>query len=204
MVRVGRSRWARRRAAGDRGTALIESAFVFPVIIIILFGIIELGYLYRSASTVTGSSRAGARVASAGYGQAYGNTVLERQVADSTAAAVTAELLSKGLTDTPLDLWIYHADANGNTQAGNLNSCSTACFRYTWNAGTQTWQFDAGSPGWASPDACGVVLDAIGVFVRANHDALVAPTSLSVNTLQQKTVMRLEPRVGCTTQEGPA
>jgi Flp pilus assembly protein TadG len=192
----------RRRAADDRGTALIESVFVFPILIIIVFGIVEMGFLFRSASMVTGASRSGARVASAGYGPAYGNAVQQRAVADSAAASVAAELLSKGITDTPELLWIYRADANGNTPAGNMTSCTTDCFRYSWNGATNSWVYAGGS--WAFSDACGAVLDSVGVFVQVQHTALVAPSSLSVNTVEQKTVMRLEPREGCITSEGPA
>lgn len=187
----------------DRGSALVESAFVFPVVIILLFGIIEVGYLFRSASLITGASRAGARLASAQYGAAYGSASQERTVADATAAAVASELLSKGVTDTPKTLWIYRADANGNTASGNMNSCNSNCFRYAWNSATKSWTFDSSSPGWPSPDACGQVLDYIGVYIVMQHDPLVAPASLSVRTLDRKTVMRLEPRDGCKTLEGP-
>lgn len=194
-LRVGRR--------GDRGSALVESAFVFPVVIILLFGIVEVGYLFRSASMITGASRAGARLASAQYGAAFGNSSQERTVADAAAGAVASELLSKGVTDTPQTLWIYRADANGNTDAGNMTSCNTNCFRYSWNAGTKSWTFVTSSPGWASPDACGQVLDYVGVYIVMRHDPLAAPASLAVRTLERKTVMRLEPRDGCTTLEGP-
>lgn len=176
---------------------------MFPVVIVLLFGIIEVGYLFRSASLITGASRAGARFASAQYGAAYGSSSQERTVADASAAAVASELLSKGVTDTPRALWIYRSDVNGNTDAGNMNSCNSNCFRYAWNSATRSWTFDSSSPGWASPDACGQVLDYIGVFVEMQHEALVAPASLSVRTLDRKTVMRLEPRDGCKTLEGP-
>ena len=211
-----------RRARGDRGTALIESAFIFPVVIIILFGIVEVGYLYRTASLVTGSTRAGARIASAQYGSAYSgsnsdaqNQAAERVVADSAAGAVTAELLSDGVTDTPQLLWIFKADSNGNTcdsstvgtpckpSPSGLGSCAIDCFRYTWDAGTKSWSYDAGSPGWLTPDACGQVVDYLGVYVNLDHQAVVSPQALPINTLTKKTVMRLEARDTCTSPEGP-
>jgi Flp pilus assembly protein TadG len=202
-----------RRGRGDDGTALVEAAFVLPVIIVILFGIIEVGYLYRSASLATGSTRAGARIASAQYGAAYNNAASERTVADSAAGAVAAELLSKGATDTPSTLWIYKTDANGNTCASatagtpcapssGIGSCAIDCFKYTWTAGTKSFTYASG--GWLSPDACGNTMDYIGIYVVMNHGPLVAPASLSVRTLTTKSVMRLEGRQGCTTAEGPA
>jgi Flp pilus assembly protein TadG len=199
-----RRRRSERRARGDRGTALIESAFVFPVVIILVFGIVEIGFLFRSASLVTGSTRAGARIASAQYGSAYvpGNaaasTSAERIVADSAAGAVAAELLSDGITDTPQTLWVFKADASGNPAPAD---CSTDCFKYTWNSGTKAWTYQSGA--WAVPDACGQTLDYLAVRVILNHQALVAPQMLSLNTIDKKTVMRLESRQGCTTPEGP-
>jgi Flp pilus assembly protein TadG len=200
MATLGRMR--QRRVAGDGGTALIESALIFPVIVIILFGIVEVGYLYRSASLVLGAARSGARIASAQYGGAYNNSAAERIVADGAASAVAAELLSMGVTDTPVSLWIFHADANGNTQAGNMTSCSVECFIYTWNSGSKAWTYVSG--GWVTPDACGLVIDYLGVYVVMKHNPLVAPASLSVRSLNKKTVMRVEPRQGCATAEGPA
>lgn len=177
---------------------------MFPVVIILVFGIVEVGYLYRSSSLMSGAARSGARIASAQYGSAYNNASQEKAVADAAASAVSAELLSKGVTDTPQTLWIYHADASGNTQAGNLSSCTTECFRYTWNTGSNSWTYDSGSPGWLKPNACGTTSnDYLGVYVVARHDPLVAPASLSIRTLTQKAVFRVEPRTGCTTVNGP-
>ncbi|MEY2454024.1 MAG: hypothetical protein QOD92_3598 [Acidimicrobiaceae bacterium] len=53
-----------RRARGDRGAVLVEAAFVLPVLLTLLFGIIEFGFAWRDKITVETATRAGARTAS--------------------------------------------------------------------------------------------------------------------------------------------
>jgi Flp pilus assembly protein TadG len=61
------SRLRRRRAAGDRGAALVEAAFITPVFAVLIFGILEFGLAFRDYLTVANVSRDSARGASA-YG----------------------------------------------------------------------------------------------------------------------------------------
>jgi hypothetical protein len=57
----------RRRAAGERGAALVEAAFITPVFALLVFGILEFGLAFRDFLTVANVSRDSARGASA-YG----------------------------------------------------------------------------------------------------------------------------------------
>lgn len=62
-----------RRAAGetrDRGATLVEAAIVMPLLMLIIFGILEMGMLFRNYLSVTQLTRDGARAASA-YGRDY-------------------------------------------------------------------------------------------------------------------------------------
>ena len=49
----------------QRGAAMVEAAIVTPLLLLLVFGIIEFGFLYKDALTVGIGSRAGARVGSA-------------------------------------------------------------------------------------------------------------------------------------------
>lgn len=53
-----------REPGGDRGATLVEAALVAPVLFVLLFGLIEMGYLIRdyqmSSDAVTDASRVGA------------------------------------------------------------------------------------------------------------------------------------------------
>jgi Flp pilus assembly protein TadG len=55
MKRYGRQR--------ERGAALVEFAAVAPLLLLILFGIIEYGYIFMVRQTVTHAAREGCRIA---------------------------------------------------------------------------------------------------------------------------------------------
>ena len=51
------------RRAGERGQALLETAVVLPVILLVAVGIFEFGRVYQTMQIVTNAAREGARVA---------------------------------------------------------------------------------------------------------------------------------------------
>jgi len=51
----------RRRARGERGAAMVELAIVLPVLLLLVFGIIEMGRLYNAQVTLTHAAREGIR-----------------------------------------------------------------------------------------------------------------------------------------------
>ena len=54
----------RCRGAGEQGAVLAEFALVLPVLLMIVFGIIEFGVLYSRSQAVTAAAREAARLAS--------------------------------------------------------------------------------------------------------------------------------------------
>jgi Flp pilus assembly protein TadG len=54
---------SRRRATDESGAELIEFALVLPLLLIILLGIIEFGFLFQRYEVVTNAAREGARMA---------------------------------------------------------------------------------------------------------------------------------------------
>ncbi len=54
----------REERRGERGTALLEAAFVTPLFFMLIFGIMEFGFLFRNYLTVANTTREGARTAS--------------------------------------------------------------------------------------------------------------------------------------------
>ncbi|HEY7429747.1 MAG TPA: TadE/TadG family type IV pilus assembly protein [Streptosporangiaceae bacterium] len=73
----------RRRAAkhlpADRGAAAVEFALLFPVLLLIVFGIIDFGRALNAQITLTQAAREGARLAAVG----------QPNVASRTQAAAT-------------------------------------------------------------------------------------------------------------------
>lgn len=55
-------RWL-KRVPREEGAALIETAFVLPIMLLVCIGILEFGRAYQAWQVVTNASREGARVA---------------------------------------------------------------------------------------------------------------------------------------------
>jgi Flp pilus assembly protein TadG len=81
-----------RRTRGERGTALIETAFVLPIMLLVCVGILEFGRAYQTWQVVTNASREGARVA-----------ILPEYTDDSVKARVKTYLKNGGLPSTVVD-----------------------------------------------------------------------------------------------------
>ena len=90
----------RRHAAGDprdRGAAAVEFALLLPVLLLLLFGIIDFGRLINAQITLTQAAREGVRLAALGQSSATVQTrvtaaagVLSPVTATVTTACTTA------------------------------------------------------------------------------------------------------------------
>ncbi len=93
MVVSPRSRRELRRssvdAKRDRGATLIEAAIVMPVIMLILFGVLEMGMLFRNYLSVTQLTRDGARSASA-FGRDFDADFRSVSIMKNTVDVITS------------------------------------------------------------------------------------------------------------------
>lgn len=72
----------------QKGQSLVELALVFPLLLLILLGIIDFGRVYFAYVTITNASREGARYASA----CLGNTAeIQNRVLQETSGLVEIE-----------------------------------------------------------------------------------------------------------------
>src|SRR6476659_6960523 len=127
MFRIGNA----RRARGERGAALVETAILIPVVLMITFGLIEFSSAYQSSSTATAASRRAARTAAA-------EALLPTFATDAAAAAATA--LKQVPADEPVEMWIYRANTAGYPESGSFSSgCTTHCIKYAWVPSTRTF-----------------------------------------------------------------
>jgi len=176
-----------RRLSDERGAALVETAILIPVIILVTFGLIEFSSAYQSSSVATAAARSGARVASA-------EALLPTYATDAAAAAATA-LHSISATE-PIEMWVYRANASGYPESGSFSSCTTNCIRYLWNASTKS--FDTANPqggGWPynTQNACNQAQwDSVGVYVKIRHAFLTKLFGSGI-TLADHAIFRLEP-----------
>ena len=178
-------RFARRATTGgEQGAVLVEAAMVLPVLLLLLFGILEWGMAFKNALTVSSATRSGARA-----GVARPRTA-DYQDAIVTSVETALDALSSG---DPEELWIYQAGADGYPVGyGDFSGCNaTRCLRYTWDG--EEFQPVAGySWAGATQNACGAEADELGVYLRTEHH-FVTGVFGSDRTLTDRTVMRLEP-----------
>jgi hypothetical protein len=179
----------RTRCTGDGGAVLVEAVFIFPVVFFITMAILEYGMLFAAQSTTQSSTRDGARFASANFAVAGSN----QAAADEVKDAVAQDLSARTGFDTPVQMLVYKADANGNPVGGTLASCTSSCYHYTWNG--SAFVYDGSSPTWTNPQACinsANPIDSIGVYVEMTHNFITNAFGSS-QTLKEHTVTRLEP-----------
>ena len=100
-----------RVARARRGAVAVEAAIVMPLLIIMMFGIWEVGRLIQVQQVITNAAREGARVASGGYVDgtpvtvAYVQSTVRNYMTASglpTAAATGATIT---LTNTSANTW---------------------------------------------------------------------------------------------------
>jgi hypothetical protein len=179
-------RRAFRGGRGERGASAIEAALVTPIVMALLFGIVELGFVFKNYLATAASVKAGVRMASA----SPRNAMFAQDAADRVQSVATALDLT-----TVRDLWVYKANASDDFPSGfsNFSDCTT-CVKFRWNglkfepiSGT-TWNADA-------QNACSGVggpPDRIGVFMRVRNDAMTGFVFQSI-WIAESTVMTLEP-----------
>jgi hypothetical protein len=165
--------------------AAVEAAIITPVLMLLVFGIIEFGLAFKDQLAVTSAVRAGARIASAEPRFAGFATDAAGQVAREGGAL--------NLTAVQ-ELWVYRADSSGHPvgAGGTFNSCATDCIHFTWSAAGGQFAQSSGSWSPTSQDACQGEQDSVGVYLKFRH-AGVTQVFFSALGLHSYTVMRLEP-----------
>lgn len=149
----------RRRMRHDDGSVAVEAAFVIPLLLLIIFGIIEFSMVLRNNAALSGATRAGARVASAEPRMA----TFTQDAAD--AALQTGVAMPVGNIE---EIWIYRAGTNGKPLGqSSFTSCGANCARFTINGGAA--QFAGGSYPATNVNACPGQMHNVGVYIKAKH-----------------------------------
>jgi hypothetical protein len=176
----------RRTRGGERGAAAVEFALVVPLLILLVFGIIEFGMAFKDSLTVASATRTGARTASA----------LPRSASFHTATVDAVREAVEALPDGAVEeLWIYKAGNDGlPVGRTDFSSGCSSCTQWNWDDATDT--FVSASPATWNPltqDACAGTGDSVGIYLKVNHDFVTALFGSDM-TLTDHTVMRLEPK----------
>ncbi|MCW2822914.1 MAG: pilus assembly protein [Marmoricola sp.] len=194
-----------RRRRDQRGAVAVEAALVTPVLMLMLFGIVEMSLLMRDVVSISSSVRAGSRVASAAAAGGPCNTTCTPNTAPvvGQAAASAIERAGATLPDDALKWMMVYQD-NGNgfplgqtdvTTASGAPACGANCVVYTWDPTTNKFKYSSGT--WNTTtqvNAC--VNDAgrhsVGIAVRIRHSWVTGLFGSGVD-LTERSVMQFEP-----------
>lgn len=197
-----------RRAAGDRGAALVEMILFTPILVMLAIGILEFGLAWRDSITVSSALRAGARVGSnAGNDRlADYNTLLALQsaIASIPNARITRVVIFNASTSTPgqpsngckagtpstaagAQCNVYSAAQLASMTSSNFSGtsgsgCSAASWDVSWCPRTRTAQQASGA-------------DYMGIYIVVNHPFVTRMFPGGGITIDDSAVMRLEPSV---------
>jgi Flp pilus assembly protein TadG len=193
----------RLRERREQGQSLVEFSMIVPLFLLLLLGLLEMGFAFDHLITLSYASREGART---GAALATGSKLADcTQVDEYVVSSVQRVLDSPGspvaghLADVT-EIRIYRADAAGNaTSAANV-----------WTPGSgpsvdgEPLQFTESSHAWASCTRSNATSnpDSIGVSVSYTYRAVTPLASLlrlfggpgwATLPMSDRTVMALNP-----------
>ena len=96
--------------AGERGQTMVEFALVLPLMVVLLFGVIQVGILFNNYVTLTDAVRAGVRKAAVSRDLGAGGAISAAQQAVRDSAADLD--LSKLPDATVLSTWEHGDDVS--------------------------------------------------------------------------------------------
>lgn len=174
---------------GQRGSAAVEAALVTPLVVALLFGIIEMGFVFKDYLAVAGSVRAGVRI-----GSANPRTATFAQAA-ATKVAQTGGAMN--FNDVQ-QMWVYKVNPSTGKPIGSSDfSDCTTCVKFSWDAGTKafvqtsdTWP--ASTQNACSSSSVGGPPDRIGVYLKLRHNAFTGLIFSTIN-IAEDSILSLEP-----------
>jgi len=187
-LRGARSSGQSGRSA-EHGASAVEAAIVTPVVMLMIFGIVELGFLFKDYIAAMGAVRAGVRMASAN----------PRYVSFAQAAADQVALRGAAMNLQDVQqMWVYKVNLADDKPYGTSSFANcNVCVKFRWDVPTKT--FISISDTWAasSQNACssmspGGPPDRIGVYLQLKHNGFTKFVFTSVN-ISEDSIMTFEP-----------
>lgn len=185
------------------GVALVEAAFVTPLFLMLILGIMELGLAMNDTLALGNTVRAGSRVASASGADLLADYGIVQAIKRESTA------LNRGQIQ---QIIVYRAtqfgedpstDCKNGSSSGNIAAGAYPCNVYTtasFSIAKNLWGCKSGGPDatWC-PNKRKVTLSGtgpeyIGVFMKIRHPWLTRMFGNDV-ILTDKSVIRLEPRM---------
>jgi Flp pilus assembly pilin Flp len=206
-----------RRRRNERGAAAVEAALITPVLVLLVFGIIEFSFTLRDYQVVSSDVRVAARIASTGAGTGPGTCEVYVGAPPCTSgnapalAQLAADAIQREGSAMPPNsinyILVYKANdkgypgADGSTTMPSSCSSTANCVRFTWqpnaNSGAGAFRYADGT--WLSksisacfPGNATNPLDRVGVYLNATHKMMTGLFGSSL-TLTDRATFDFEP-----------
>ena len=182
-----------RLMAADRGSVMVEAALIIPILVLLIFGVIEWSFVLRDEAAVSSAARTGVRTASIPPGPT--STNITQPTADAIAQADS--VMPKDNLEYVL---VYQANSDGfPLPEGNTTmTCAGAgktCVKHTWSDSKDAFNKVEGEwdPGLINtcvgdPDA-----QSVGVYVKVTHP-MITNFFGATREIDDSAVLRFEPR----------
>lgn len=183
--------------SSEGGQAIVEFALVLPVFLLLLFGLVEFGFVFSAVTQVNFVTRTAALLAAEGGRTVGTDCMVLRTIERDLMPPTTPSRVSR--------VEIYWSDANGDQIASNVNVYtrvgSTTC---EFPQGTFTVPYTLTSERYPEQERCDVVagceglhttVDDVGVRITYTHQWVTwaGQTIAGSLTFQRSTAVRMEP-----------
>jgi Flp pilus assembly protein TadG len=192
----------RSRARGDDGAVLVEAALVFPLLILLVFGIMDIGFGFRDRLTVQTAIRSGVRAGSAlGNDRAADYEVLQgirSAIADIPSSKIERIVVFRSATvagTVPAQCAAGTSTSNG-TEPCNVYTAADLVRPRSDFAGTNSCDPTAPDASWCPTSRetrASVGTDYIGVWISVQHDQVAGVLPVAGVKIVDTVVMRIEP-----------
>lgn len=189
----------KNRRVNESGAALVEMAIVLPLLILLIFGIVEYGLLFKEKMTIASATASAART---------GATMGSRDAADMRILeALEAGLFDQVDSSVLISVEIFKAnETTGAKVAGSVNTyLFTPILPCKWTPCPSTTPGPAVYGGSWVPssrdttlDPSGGGLDVLGIEVKYHHTAVTGLIPGVDRDLSERALIRIEPDVFST------
>jgi Flp pilus assembly protein TadG len=156
--------------ARERGAVMVETVLLMPIVLLLVFGVVEFSFAFESSSVLADATRAAGRAGSAVGGEAT--------YVDTIDKAASTALLRSPSGASPKYMIIYKANAAGYPQGQTglsmnvYTACksSTSCIALSWDGDNFVKTGGAWDP--LTQERCNQPYDRIGVAIFMNFKTL--------------------------------
>jgi Flp pilus assembly protein TadG len=183
----------------ELGQGLVEFAIVLPVLMLLIFGLIEWSFVMNTQASVNFASRDGAMLAAEGGNNAGTDCMI--------LARIERDLVAPALPPRIQDVQIYWSDRNGGQIGSNVNLYSRfGSITCNYADGTSlTVPYTLTGPGYLEGSRCDILngcggshttVDTVGVRVTYQHQwvSYIGQTIAPTLILNKSTAIRIEPQ----------